>query len=779
MRLPHFRRIRTRLAVLYAGLFALVLFVIALMAQVMILENAKTSVRSELTTSGSVYDRIWALRSRALSDSADVLARDFGFRGAIASNDVPTIESALENLRSRARVSTAFIVMQDGAVIGEGDAALKDGISEIPYTLPGGRGSGITAIGDEAYRIIVAPVLAPVEIGWVVFAVHLDAAEMRTLEKLSAIPLTASVLHRDAGGAWRGTGAAPDTAMLQLAQQALSTRSAQPREIDTGEGSAIALAKPLPAIAEGEASVLLLRYPLARAMASFRPLQLGVLVTGLLGLLIVIAGSLRLAASISRPIAQLDDAAKRLETGDRIQVPVTGQDEIGRLAESFNAMSRGIFEREDRIAHMAFNDSLTGLPNRVFFREQLDRRLRRAATGDGFAILCLDLDGFKDINDTMGHPFGDRVLCSVGALLAETAPEAFVARLGGDEFALILPEGSDGEAARALGQKLVERMLRPVDVGDQQVLVGTSVGIALAPQDGDCADELIKNADLALYRAKHDGRGAYRFFEPDLDAQAQARRQLEIDLREALAEGQFHLHFQPIYAASGDRIVCFETLLRWNHPVRGAVGPDVFIPVAEECGLIGRMGEWVLNEACRHARAWDPAIRIAVNVSARQFRNPGLNASILQALANSGIDPKRLEIEITESIFLDDGGDTIAMLHSLRALGVRIALDDFGTGYSSLSYLRSFPFDKIKIDKSFVNDISRAADAEAIVHAILQLATALGMETTAEGVETQEQLDKLRSHGCDSIQGYLMSRPISAAEAGRLADTVAAAARAA
>ena len=279
---------------------------------------------------------------------------------------------------------------------------------------------------------------------------------------------------------------------------------------------------------------------------------------------------------------------------------------------------------------------------------------------------------------------------------------------------------------------------------------------------------LLKNADLALYRAKQDGRAAYRFFEPSLDAEAQARRQMEIDLREALATGQFHLHFQPIYAADNYRIVCFEALVRWSHPTRGQIPPDQFVPVAEECGLIGRIGEWVLNEACRQAKAWDPRVRVAVNVSPRQFRNPGLNASILQALANSGIDPKRLEIEITESVFLDNCQDTITMLHSLRALGVRIALDDFGTGYSSLSYLRSFPFDKIKIDKSFIDDVSQASEAAAIVQAIVHLAAALGIETTAEGVETEEQLAKLRAQGCDSIQGFLFSRPVSAGEAQRL-----------
>jgi len=430
---------------------------------------------------------------------------------------------------------------------------------------------------------------------------------------------------------------------------------------------------------------------------------------------------------------------------------------------SFNAMARGIFERENRIAHMAFNDTLTGLPNRVFLREQLESNLGHARKqGKELAILCLDLDGFKTVNDTLGHPFGDRLLTEVGKVLSEAAVGSFVARLGGDEFAIILPGERNADDARAMAERIIEKLQEPVTIDGQQALIGASVGIAVAPGDGGTADLLLKNADLALYRAKQDGRGVYRFFEPELDAAAQARRQMEIDLREALIEGQFLLNYQPIYSSVENRIVCFEALIRWQHPIHGLVGPDKFIPIAEESGLILRIGEWVLQEACREASGWNADVRLAINVSPRQFRNPALNATILAALETGGLNPSRLEIEITESIFLDSCQDTIAMLHSLRAMGVRVALDDFGTGFSSLSYLRSFPFDKIKIDKSFVNGIAKERSAAAITQAIVDLAIALGIETTAEGVETVEQLDRLREQGCDSIQGFLLSRPVSA-----------------
>ena len=743
--------------------------VIALVAQAMVIQNAKQAVRQELAASSSVYDRIWSLRSSALAGSADLLARDFGFRSAVASNDLDTIRSALDNLRERAGARTALIVTEDGSVIGEGAAALKAVAAEIPYGLDDGRGNGVISVDGRPLQMIVTPILAPVEIGWIIFAIELDAEELRSLERLSAIPLKASVLHKEGGGWTRDGVSAEEGALLNaLALRAIETAEPLPGELDVDGVESIALAKPLPSIGAETQAILVLRYPVAKALANFRPLQLGILLTGLLGLAGVVLGSLWLAKTIAKPIRQLDRAARALESGDRSEVDIAGDDEIGRLAASFNAMSRGIFERENRIAHMAFNDALTGLPNRVFFREQLDARLRNLARQPGsVAILCLDLDGFKVINDTLGHPFGDKTLRAVGKLLADAADGSFIARLGGDEFAIIVAGERGSHSARALAQEIIERIGEPIAIEDQQVLIGTSIGIAVAPADGSDADTLLKNADLALYRAKQDGRGVFRFFEPVLDAEAQARRQMELDLRAAVQNGEFELEYQPIFAADGRGIVCFEALLRWNHPRDGRIGPGLFIPIAEETGLIMPIGEWVVEQACRDAARWPSQVRVAVNVSARQFRSAGLHAVILRAVSGSGIDPRRLELEITESIFLDNGGETLAMLHALRRLGIRIALDDFGTGFSSLSYLRSFPFDKLKIDKSFVDEIEQPSGA-AIVRSILDLAAALGMDTTAEGVETEPQLAILRDQGCKTIQGFLLGRPMAARDALRL-----------
>ncbi|HXW72369.1 MAG TPA: EAL domain-containing protein [Methylocella sp.] len=417
---------------------------------------------------------------------------------------------------------------------------------------------------------------------------------------------------------------------------------------------------------------------------------------------------------------------------------------------------------EAEIGFLATHDALTGLPNRTALGEAMERLVSRARNGELLALLCLDLDRFKAVNDTLGHPIGDELLRVVTARLRESVRELdIIARLGGDEFVILQPNVGKIEEAEALAIRVIEVLTAPFELKGHQVIIGASVGIAIAPNDSENAEDLLRNADMALYRAKMDGRGCCRFFAPEMDARLRERRLLDLDLRHAVAAGEFVLHYQPLYDAASEKINCFEALLRWQHPKRGMVPPMDFIPLAEEIGIIVQIGEWVLRQACTDAAQWPGDIRVAVNLSPVQFKQASLPHVVASALADSGLLPRRLELEITESVLLHDSEANMAMLHALRALGVRIAMDDFGTGYSSLSYLRSFPFDKIKIDRSFVNDLaSTRGDAATIIKAVAGLGTNLGMETTAEGVETEAQFMAVREQGCTQVQGYYFSRPL-------------------
>ena len=421
-------------------------------------------------------------------------------------------------------------------------------------------------------------------------------------------------------------------------------------------------------------------------------------------------------------------------------------------------------EADAQLGYMAQHDALTGLPNRLLFQSRLQEELARSRRGASFALLCLDLDAFKDVNDSFGHPVGDMLLQAVTVRLREETRETdTVARLGGDEFAIIQTGAEQPAAAIALAERLVARLAEPFDLDIHEAAIGVSIGIAMLPGDGEDADTALKNADLALYRAKGDGRGTFRLFEPAMDSAMQRRSALVRDLRHGLEIGQFELFYQPIMDKHAARIQSFEALIRWRHPQRGLVLPAEFIPVTEEIGLIKPLGAWVLTKACADAMQWPERISVAVNLSAVQF-NGNLLQDVSQALWASGLAPHRLELEVTETVLIQNSEATLALLNELKALGVSIALDDFGTGYSSLGYLRKFPFDRVKIDKSFVHDLRRSGDATAIVRSVTNLCRALGIATTAEGVETTQQFDGVQANGCTNVQGYLFSPPVPAAE---------------
>jgi diguanylate cyclase (GGDEF)-like protein len=416
------------------------------------------------------------------------------------------------------------------------------------------------------------------------------------------------------------------------------------------------------------------------------------------------------------------------------------------------------------VARLASVDALTGLANRAQMMHAFEQALTtpRGLTGE-CALFLLDLDRFKEVNDTMGHPAGDALLRQVAQrLVGFVGTKGKVGRIGGDEFKIILPAMIEMMALAKLADGIIAKLSEPYEIDGSQVIIGVSIGIALAPADGESTETLIRNADLALYTAKGEGRGQFRFFMPAMHAEAEDRRQLEGELRQAITNGGLHLVYQPVVCAASERVTGFETLIRWEHQVRGTISPTVFIPIAEEAGLISAIGEWVLRTACSDATKWPEGTRVAVNVSPTQFANPALPSIVMSALANSGLTPAQLELEITESVFMSDQANTDSMFAHLKNLGIRLALDDFGTGYSALGYLKTAPFDKIKIDQSFVRGAAiKGSRNAAIVKSIVNLAEALGMETTAEGAETLDELDLIRSLGCSHIQGFVYGRPMS------------------
>ncbi len=416
-----------------------------------------------------------------------------------------------------------------------------------------------------------------------------------------------------------------------------------------------------------------------------------------------------------------------------------------------------------RIAFLARHDSLTGLANRAALREELERASAASQRGESLALLCLDLDRFKPVNDTYGHAAGDELLRQVAQRLRACARKYdVVARMGGDEFAVVQRHAPQPLGASSLAQRIIDALSQPFEVDTHVVHIGTSIGIAIGPDDGTDPQALQRSADLALYDAKSNGRGTHRFFEPQMNQRIDARRGLENDLRRAIAEQQFTLAYQPRFSLDPHGIVGIEALLRWNHPHRGVVSPADFVPLAEETGLIVPIGRWVLEQACRDALAWPAHVTVAVNLSAVQLLRGHALPDAMHALEVTGLPARRLEVEVTESAMLKDTAIVLSALHALRAKGVRIAMDDFGTGFSSLSHLRSFPFDHLKIDRSFVRDAPERADLRAIVRGVATLARGLRMQTTIEGVETPAQLEAVRPLGCDAVQGFYFARPMPA-----------------
>ncbi|MBI1408244.1 MAG: EAL domain-containing protein [Caulobacter sp.] len=751
-RLVRFTSLRGRLTVLYAGLFGAALLLTAVAVVFSVSNNARRQVESELTAGGAVFDRIWALKASQLADGARVLARDFGFRAAVASGDAPTAVSALTNLKGRLSLDRAFIIGVDGSVTGAADIDEATATS-LWYALDSGQLGGVLQLDDTAYQAVAEPIMAPQLIGWVVFAERLDRKEMRALESLASIPLSAAVLSRNEGGAWRSTdtGQRTDDRLVKLIEGNDQGQTGRPRRLDTPQGEAMALTKPLTVIGEKSQAALVLRYPLDLAMAPYRSLMLSLFLVGLLGLATLVAGSWLLARSITRPVSALDEAARRLRDGGEVQVAVETQDEIGRLAASFNAMASGIREREGRITTMALTDQETALPN----RRALEAALAAEAPEDLF-VAAIGVDRFPQVRAAVGYRLAGEMLRQLALRVVALRPDDLCARLSSERLILMMRADCADGALEAL-QVLVADLSHPVMVDGQTIDVGLSAGLAAVADDHPAP--AVERASIGLDQARA-ARRPVAAFDAAAYGDPASKLSLMSEMLAALDSGEISMAYQPKHDTRAGRVTGVEALVRWNHPTRGFVAPDMFVELAEETGHIRALTRWTLQQALADQALMRQAghdLMMSVNLSGRMLGEPDFAVEAIQMIAAAG---GRICLEITETAVIDNPQQALAIIDQLRAAGISISIDDYGSGLSSLSYLKQIHADELKIDKAFVLTLDRSARDALLVKSTVDLAHSLGLKVVAEGVETAESLAILTGMGCDLAQGYFIARPM-------------------
>jgi EAL domain-containing protein (putative c-di-GMP-specific phosphodiesterase class I)/GGDEF domain-containing protein len=746
-----FRRLHVRVTVLYAALFGATLLLVAAAAYSAIYDTAQRQVRGELAASGAVFDRVWSLRSNQFREGASLLSRDFGFREAVASGDRATILSAMENLRSRFGIDLAFIVSVDGEVTALDAEQVRPQAARLAEALyENDTPTGVILLGDSAYQAVAAPIMTPDLMGWVVFGARLDAREMGALERLSAIPLNAAVLHRGKGG-WIGAAPGEQAATGRVIEAASGGKGQAVQTLAGADGPSLVLVKPLAALTGHDRAVLLLRYSLAKALAPYRTLLAILLAAGLAGLATVMVGSFLLARRLTRPIAELDEAAHRLQRGEEAHVDIAAEDEIGRLAASFNAMATEIRERERRITYQALHDADTGLPNRLALEHAA---VLQSASGAPVFVAALSIDRFADVRGAIGYALAAQAMRMIGNRLAGLEGGARVARLSTEVLGCTL-QAPDVAAAEAAAARVLAELEQPLNVGGDTIDVALTIG--LAPLMDDPA-EAIERANIALDQARASRRKIATF-----DAAAYGDPSVNLSLMSrmlhALRNGQMELFHQPKYDIRARRITGVEALIRWRHPLEGVIRPDRFIPMAEETGHIRALTDWVLRTAIAEqailARGGHD-LSVAVNISGRLLSDPDFaDFAVAEASCAGG----RIAFEITETAVIENPEMALSMIGRFAEAGIAISIDDFGTGLSSLAYLKRIRGHELKIDKSLIEDLTESRRDALIIRSTIDLAHSLGLKVTAEGVETDAAYALLAGMGCDRIQGYLIAKP--------------------
>jgi diguanylate cyclase (GGDEF)-like protein len=773
-----FHNFQSRLVLFFGLLLIAVGTMTFLLVQNAIRGNIFDQARAQLIATENIFDRRLADTADSLAGGSALLASDFGFRQAVATDDRPTVLSALLNLAGRIKADRVLLVSLDAAVIADTGAATTQadanpfGFADmITAAEDNGRAVATTVLNNRIYELVMVPVLAPVPIAWIVVGVESGDKLVAELQRATTVPVEITFAFHSENGAW----AAPASTLAPPLKSVLLTILGNMERFD-GELTTVTmngneymtLVAPLAGTGSAPNVYLALQHSLDVALQPYRPLF--ALLIGMAGaaLALSLGGAVLIARSIAKPIRVLDAAARRIQAGHYDEkVAVTQQDEIGRLSETFNQMMDGIAEREDRIAYQARHDPLSGLPNRMSFEGHVaDMIIARQGTARAFSVILLQIGRFSELINTLGHDTGDQLIRKVGKAMRQIVPQPnAVARHASNIFALALD--TDDSAAVAL---VVERVLglfdKAVSVAGFNIDVTATAGEARFPEHGTTARALMQHADTAIYEAKQLSR-AYTVYDPQLDPHRPERLSMMGELREGLDKGEFTFYFQPKIDLATETITAVEALIRWNHPERGFMPPDMFIPLAEQTGNIRKLTGWALDNAVRQSRTWSDKginVKIAVNLSAHDLGNRLLPEEIANLLAAHDVSPGRLILEITESAIMEDPIHAQEVLRQLSGMGLTLSIDDYGIGHSSMAYLKSLPVQEIKVDKSFVLKLADSRGDLILVRSTIDLGHNLGLKVTAEGIEDQASLEILQSYGCDTGQGYYFSRPIPAEE---------------
>ncbi|HEY3809151.1 MAG TPA: EAL domain-containing protein [Steroidobacteraceae bacterium] len=760
--------LRSKMVVLMVALLGVIQVGVFTLVNSATTRAARSKIDDELSVGEKVFASELKANAERLAQAASVLASDFAFREAIATGDSATMESALENHGARVKAAVVLFVDLQGMVV---DDTIRGTVEprrfELESLIDGakssGQGTAIAMIDDRVLQLVAVPVQAPLTIGWIVIGFPIDqmlAGELRSLTGLQV----SFVTEQDGRWSLLASTLAPDLAaqlvhVLPPIAQARQTRvlampeQHQLRVVELGQTGP-------------KHFVAVLQRPINDAMGSFRALSARLVALGLFSLLLSIAGSILIAVGITRPLDALLQAVGRIRRGDyAVPIDIHRGDEIGVLAQGLDHMRAGIAEREQRILKLAYEDSLTRLPNRSQFGERLQREIQEASEhGRTLAVFLMDLDRFKYVNDNLGHSVGDHVLTEVGSRLRGLLRDQdCVARLGGDEFAVLVPT-DDNERITQLAESIIVALEQPILYEGQPLDVGASIGIAMYPAHGHDAQTLVRNADIAMYVAKRT-RSGFTIYDSHYDTSQQQHLSLLGELRRAVEHNELRLYYQPKVTLNSAGIHAAEALIRWIHPVRGMVPPGLFIPFAEHTGYIKVLTHWVLSEAIRQCAAWmrqSIHVEISVNLSARDLMARDLPEYIEGLLAEHDLPAHMICLEITESGFMEDPAHAQRVLDRLSAIGLRLSIDDYGTGYSSLSYIMKLPVNELKIDRAFVSNMAEDADMMTIVRSTIELGHNLGLKVVAEGIEDSKGYALLRSLGCDFAQGYYISPPMAA-----------------